>query len=95
MKQLYLTAYTYKDHLDEAALRKLTKRFGEVGESPGTVAHYSRLDGRGGFTVSETTEEQQASVFETIIAYAPWMDFEVVPVMTMADALPSIMKLYG
>ena len=96
MKQLFLTVYTYKEHLDEVALRELTKRFGEVGESSGTLAHYTRLDGRGGFTVSELAEEhQQAAVFETILAYGPWIDFEIIPVTTMAEALPSILKLYG
>lgn len=95
MKQFFLTMYTYKDHLDEMALRELTKRFGEVGESPGTVAHYVRLDGRGGFTVSERTAEQQAKAYETILSYGPWIDFEVIPVTTMADALPSILQLYG
>ena len=95
MKQLFLTLYTYKDHLDEMALRDLTKRFGEVGDSPGTLAHYTRLDGRGGFTVSETTPEDQAKVFETVLSYGPWVDFQIFPVTTMADALPSILKMYG
>jgi hypothetical protein len=95
MNQLLLTVYTYKEHLDEVALRELTKRFGEVGEAPGTLAHYTRLDGRGGFTVAEATPEDQAKVFETLLSYAPWMTFEVIPVTTMAEALPSILKLYG
>ena len=95
MQQLFLTVYTYKEHLDEPALRELTKRFGEIGESPGTLAHYTRLDGRGGFTVSEFKEGEQSAVFETTIAYGPWMDFEIIPITTMADALPSILKLYG
>lgn len=95
MKQLFLTVYTYKERLDEASLRELTKRFGEVGESPGTIAHYSRLDGRGGFTVSEAKPEDQVKVFETILSYGPWVDFEIIPITTMADALPSIIQLYG
>ncbi len=95
MKQLFLTIYTYKSNLDEASLRELTKRFGEVGETPGTIAHYSRLDGRGGFTVSERKPEDQVKAFETILSYGPWVDFEVIPITSMADALPSITALYG
>lgn len=95
MKQLFLTVYRYKEHLDETSLRELTKRFGEVGESPGTIAHYVRLDGRGGFTVSERKPDDQVKAFETILSYGPWIDFEVIPITTMADALPSITQLYG
>lgn len=95
MKQLFLTVYTYKDHLDEMALRELTKRFVEVGESPGTIAHYSRLDGRGGFTLSERKPEDQVKAFETVLSYGPWIEFEIIPITTMAEALPSITALYG
>lgn len=95
MKQLFLTVYTYKEHLDETSLRELTKRFGEVGESPGTIAHYSRLDGRGGFTVSERKPEDAVKAFETVLSYGPWIDFEIIPITTMSEALPSITQLYG
>lgn len=95
MKQLFLTVYTYKDHLDEMSLRELTKRFAEVGESPGTIAHYSRLDGKGGFTLSERKPEDQVKAFETVLSYSPWIEFEIIPITTMAEALPSITALYG
>ena len=28
-------------------------------------------------------------------AFAPWMDFETIPVLTIADAMPVIMKVFG
>ena len=96
MRQFLLVRYNYHKDLDEARLRQLTKKFGEVGVAPGTIAHYVNLDGSGGFTVTEShSDEDRTKAFETTITYAPWMDFEVVPVTTIDEALPSILKLYG
>jgi len=96
MERFVMTTYRYRDGLSADDLRELTTKFTKVGNFPGTLAHYTRLDGRGGFTVSEfQKEDDQAAVFENTIAYGPWIDFEIIPVTTMADALPSILKLYG
>ena len=95
MKEFFLVRYTYKD-LDEVGLRELTKKFGEFGVSPGTVAHYVNLDGSGGFVIlSAQTEEERAKGYEITIEYGPWVDFEITPVATMDEALPIILKVYG
>ncbi len=96
MKMYFFVKYSYHKDLDETSLRELTKRFGETGVAPGTIAHYVNLDGSGGFTITEAQSDgDRAKAFETTITYGPWMDFEIVPVTTMDDALPSILKLYG
>ncbi len=96
MKQFLLVQYTYRQHLDESGLRELTKRFGDLGEPPGTVAHYVKLDGTGGFTVVESrSDDDRAKAYETMISYGPWVEFEMTPVTTMDEALPSILKVYG
>lgn len=94
MKRLFLTAYRYRDHLSEQDLRALTKRFQEVGTSPGVLAHYERLDGRGGFMVEERPEDDARS-YEVTISYGPWIEFDVFPITTMEDAFPVIQRVYG
>lgn len=94
MQQLFMVTYRYREDLDEDDLRDLTKRFTEVGNAPGTLAHYTRLDGRGGFVLREDVEDHE-QVFEVTLRYGPWMDFEVIPVTTIEDAFPVIQRLYG
>ena len=94
MKRFYVTAYRYRDGLDNDDLRELTKKFTEVGSAPGVLAHYTRLDGGGGFLVQESLEDPTTD-FETTIQYAPWMTFEIFPVTTIEDAFPVIQKIYG
>lgn len=94
MRRLFLTTYRYKDNLGEQDLRNLTKKFQEVGTNPNVVAHYERLDGRGGFLVQEVPEDEERS-YEVTISYGPWIQFEVLPVTTMEDAFPVIQRVYG
>lgn len=94
MKHLYLTAYRYRQDLDHEDLRELTRKFTEVGNAPGVVAHYTRLDGQGGFLVQEASEDP-AKDFEVTIQYSPWIVFEMVPTTTIEDAFPVIQSIYG
>lgn len=94
MKQLFMVAYRYRDKLDEDDLRHLTKKFVEFGEGPKPVAHYERLDGRGGFVIREF-EDDPEKVYETVVRYGPYMEFEVFPVTTMDDAFAVISSVYG
>ena len=93
MKQLFMTAYTYRD-LDSDNLKALTKRFLEVGDAPGVVAHYERLDGQGGFVVLDGDGDTEKA-YEVIIKYNPWIEFETIPVTTLDEALPVILRNYG
>ena len=94
MKRLDVTMYRYRGDLKVDDLRELTKKFAVVGAAPGVLVHYTRLDGMGGFIVQETPEDP-GKTFETIIQYAPWMEFEVIPVTTIEDSFPVIQSLYG
>jgi len=33
--------------------------------------------------------------YENALHYQRWLDFETTPVLTIADALPTIMKVFG
>jgi hypothetical protein len=94
MKALYLTMYRYRDGLDEDDLRELTRTFAEVGQASGVLAHYSRLDNKGGFVVQEVPDDPKDD-FKVTITYAPWIDFEVIPITTIEEAFPVIQSVYG
>jgi hypothetical protein len=94
VKTLYITAYKYHDDLDADDLRELTTKFQEIGTVSNVVAHYTRLDGRGGFVVQEPGDDAEGD-FEITIQYGPWIDFEVIPVTTIEEAFPVIQRVYG
>lgn len=62
--------------------------FGAVGTSPGTTAHFVRVDGRGGTVVGET--DDVASVYRNLLTYTEWMEFEVSLVLPVDDAVPQV-----
>jgi hypothetical protein len=95
MKLLFLTKYTLKEHLDEDDFRALVKRFGEVGEAPGVIAHYETLDGRGGFTIAEHDDANVEGAYDAVLAYGEWLDFEITPIITMEDSLPRLLAQFG
>ncbi len=96
MKRLEIVSYTYKTHLGEADIRALTKTFLDRGTNPGILAHYVRLDGRGGFIVQEVAADDALEAeYERTLAYGLYMDFELAVVTTMDDAVPTILKLYS
>jgi hypothetical protein len=94
MKLMHAVTYRYREGLGEEGLRTLTKRFIEFGTPPGVIAHYERIDGKGGFLLQEVPEDPEA-IKENLLRYAPWIDFEVFPVTTMAEAFPLIQRVYG
>ena len=94
MKRLEMTMYRYREGLSEDDRRKLTKKFLETGIAAGVIAHYERLDGKGGFMVEELPEDAESN-YELTIKYAPWIEFDVFPITTMEEAFPVIQRVYG
>jgi hypothetical protein len=94
MKRLFMVAYRYREGLAEPDLRQLVKEFLEVGDAPGVIAHYERLDAGGGFVIQELPEDSEKA-FEVTLRYRPWIDFEVFPITTLEDAFPVIQRVYG
>jgi len=94
MKRLYMTVYRYREHLSEEDMRTLAKKFAELGLSPTVIAHYERLDGKGGFMVEELPEDAESN-YELTIKYTPWIEFDVFPITTMEEAFPVIQRVYG
>ena len=94
MKRLYMTVYRYREHLGEDDLRTLTKKFAELGLAPTVIAHYERLDGRGGFMIEDVPEDAERG-YEVTLRYSPWIEQEVFPITTMEEAFPVIQRVYG
>lgn len=94
MKPLNMITYRFRTGLGEEDLRKLTKRFAEVGQPPGVIFHYARIDGSGGFMLQEQQDDPEA-VYENALRYQPWVEIEVAPVATIEEAFPVALKVYG
>ena len=94
MKQFFLISYRYRDNVDEDDLRHLTKKFVEFGTGAPPLAHYERLDGRGGFMV-RAFDDDPVKNYELTLRYSPYIEFEIFPVTTMEDAFPVIAGVYG
>ena len=94
MKRLFMTAYHYREGLREDDFRNLTKKFMETGLAPGVIAHYQRLDGKGGFIIEEVSEDVESS-FELTLRYMPYVEYEVFPITAMEDAFPVMQRVYG
>lgn len=90
---LFFTRYRVKDDVDRDDVRGLLKAFAEKGVSPGTLYHWVAVSGREGFVVQEEADMKKA--YEFILAYTDWLDFEIEPILTMEDALPSLLEFAG
>ena len=62
---------------------------GSRGPEPGTVAHYVKADRIGGVVVLE--QDDVAKIYESVLAYAEYLDFTVTPALTIEDAAGPIM----
>jgi hypothetical protein len=90
---LFATRYKFKGDQSPTSVKALLAVFAERGPAEGEIAHYVAADGRGGLIISESDSMQQG--YEDSLHYQQWMDIETIPVLTIADALPSIMKVFG
>jgi hypothetical protein len=72
----------------EAAMKRALAMFSEWSAPEGVTRHQflARLDAGGGYAVVETDDPKL--VGEGPARFVPWFDFEVVPVVDLADALP-------
>lgn len=93
MKSLYMIAYRYRE-LDDEDTQALTKKYMEIGPHPSQLAHYQRLDTRGGFIVQEVPDDPEMD-YERTMLLNEWIEFEIIPIATMEDAFPVILRNYG
>jgi hypothetical protein len=90
---LFVTNYKLKSHLTKSDSKQLMDEFGKRGAAPGEIAHYVRIDGSGGVTISEN--DNSAKLYEYILAFAEYMDFDVTPALKIDDAVGPILAWLG
>ncbi len=72
VKRLLMISYTYHDGLSAQDRQQMVRRFAADGGTPGAIAHYERLDGRGGFVIQEELDDEDLQRdFEQTVAFAP------------------------
>jgi hypothetical protein len=87
---LFVTTYKITGSRSQAAANDLMKRFGEMGASPGEIAHYVFADGSGGVVISDNDNSQE--LHRTALAYAEWLTLDSKVALTIDDALPGILE---
>ena len=85
---LTLSSYTIIGERSKERTAELMKVFGERGDAPGTIAHYVRADGGGGFVIGDDPSSEQ--LYEVALAYSEWLDIETIPILRVEDAIPKI-----
>ena len=86
---LYITRYSIRGERTKERIGALMSLFGERGEISGTVAHYTAIDGTGGYVIVES--DDQAALYQATLAYQEWLDMETKPIMTIEDAVPHLL----
>ena len=90
---LFGTRYKFVGQRSDEETKALMAAFAEHGAAPGTIAHYVMADGRGGLVIHES--ESILDAYENLINYTHWLEFESHPMLTMEEALPTLMKRFG
>jgi hypothetical protein len=85
---LFVTEYRLKPNMTKSEVARVMEAFGKQGPGPGETAHYVRIDGTGGFTISENDDQKAA--YASVLAYSEFMTFTVTPVLTIDDAVGPI-----
>ena len=90
---LFQTNYSLVGDRSPEHAKELMALFAKRGKSPGEIAHYVHVDGTGGTVISENADAGE--LHDVILAYSPWMEFEILPILTIEDAVPALLKYFG
>jgi hypothetical protein len=74
-------------------VKRLMDECGKRGAAPGQLTHCARIDGSGGFTISEN--DDLTTAYEYVLAYTEFMTFTVTPVLAIGDAVGPILSYTG
>jgi len=73
--------------------KELMALFGQRGKNPGEIAHYVHADGSGGTVISENSDVSE--LHDVALAYSPWLEVEIIPILTIDAAVPALLKYFG
>ena len=96
MEGFYLISYTYREGLNAQDRKEMAQLFATGGEAPGVVAHYARLDGRGGFMIQKQLQgEELKRDFEQTVSFSPFMTMEMHGIVSIEEAFPVFQRVFG
>ena len=85
---LFVTEYRLRPGMSKPEVTRLMDVFGKRGPGPGELAHYVRMDGSGGYTISDNDDSAEA--YASALSYSEFMTFTITPVVTIDDAVGPI-----
>jgi len=86
---IFITTYKIKPYLSQEETTELMGVFAEVGNAPGTQAHYVAADGSHGVVITES--DNAADGYRNQLNYSQWIEFDTKAMLTVEDAVPLIM----
>ncbi len=92
---LFAVLITARPNATEDTEREVLKRFANWSPAAGAEmkALYVRVDGRGGLSLFEASSA--AAIYESIIPFTPFLDYEVVPILDVSEAVPLLNRARG
>ena len=89
---LFLTTYRVKPYLPRSEVEKLLDLFGKAGAAPGN--HRPLCCGRQFGRMGCRRNEDAVTGYEASLLYSEYIEFDTKPVLTIEDALPSLLEAY-
>ncbi len=90
---IFVTEYRLRPHMSKSDVKRLMDIFGKRGATTGEIANYVAVDGRGGYTITES--DDMNSAYADALAYSEFMTFTVTPVLRIDDAVGPIFEYLG
>jgi hypothetical protein len=90
---IFITTYRVKPFMSKDEVREVMSVFQARGGGTGVVAHYFAADGSQGVVISE--QDDAAALYENIVDYIPWIEYETKPFLTIEQAAPLIAAWLG
>lgn len=90
---IFITTYRTKPFMSKDETRELMQTFAEKGVGPGVTAHYLAADGSQGLVIGE--QDSAAAMYEVLVNYGQWIEYETKPFLTIEEAVPLIASWVG
>jgi hypothetical protein len=85
---IIVTNYRFKPFMSKKETKEVLDMFAEVGNAPGTIAHYVATDGHHGIVITET--DDPAEGYRNLLNYTQWIEFNTQVVLTVEEAVPLV-----
>jgi hypothetical protein len=92
---LFVVDGIFRANWDEEGDRETLRRFETWTPASGAemTALFARADGRGIFALFEA--QTAIAIYESLLPYTPFFEYEVVPVVEASEAVPVLRRIRG